>query len=194
MSVEGWSLSPPPLGRSGWSWPHSLEFCSQLITGQAPKGPFLLESARLCVVECFACREVSKDVVPDHLGATPQVVPSGLWILTVSSSSFTLSFASFSTLMANLSTYPPVHLSTHPPVRLSTHPFNMLLLLTQPSPVLGCGDKRQVRYCPALKRLRVKEGRQPGAAPTRGDSEAQLDMRALRTTVGPRGLDSLRSI
>lgn len=52
----------------------------------------------------------------------------------------------------------------------------MLLLLTSPGPVLGCGDKVKSNAVPALKKLRVKLWGQPGAVPTRG---------FLKTTIGP---------
>ena len=51
-------LSPPPLSHSDWSWPDSLELCSQLITGPAlRKGHFLLESGRLRVIDCVLVTE-----------------------------------------------------------------------------------------------------------------------------------------
>lgn len=71
LALEGQSLSPFPLGQSDWHWPHSLEFHSQPITGQAPTGPFCLMSGRPCVMDCFACQEVPKDIAADQLGSHP---------------------------------------------------------------------------------------------------------------------------
>lgn len=60
----------------------------------------------------------------------------------------------------------------------------MLLLLTQPGPILGCKNRVKSNAALALKRDKVKSGRQPGAMPTRESSLVQLNIHALWTTIG----------
>lgn len=159
---RSWGARPtqPCSAGRGRACPHllwaSLEFCSQLIM-LGPQGPLLLGVWETVCNNCFGCQEVSKDIAPVQLGAsTPGHALGPMGTHSIFWSSFTLSFAFHPALIGTLFTYPsicsfihPLILSVHPSSHLPIYPpFHMLLLMTQPGPILGCRNKESSPMLP----------------------------------------------